>query len=135
MFKVFASSLLVLVFSSFAQAQNATPAPHMGHGPCAADAAKLCPGIEHGEGRIAKCLREKKDQVSAECKAAKEKMKDALQEMKEACHDDVEKFCGNVEAGRGRIMKCMKKHQAEVSPSCRAEIEQMKAERKSRKGR
>lgn len=135
MFKVIASSLFVLALSSFAQAQDAAPAGHMGHGPCAADAAKLCPGIEHGEGRIAKCLHEKKDQVSAECKANKEKMKQAFKEIKEACHDDVEKFCGSTKAGGGRIMKCMKEHKEELSPGCRGEVEQMKAERKARKGR
>jgi hypothetical protein len=126
MFKVFASSLLVLAFSSLAHAQQ--------EGPCAADAAKLCPGIAAGDGRIAKCLHENKDKVSAECKATKEKMKAAFKEVKEACHDDVEKFCGSVQAGKGRIIKCMKEHKEEVSEGCRAEIEQMKERRKGRKG-
>lgn len=135
MFKVFAATIFTLVLSSFAQAQEATPAPHVGSGPCAADAAKFCAGIEHGDGRIAKCLHQNKDKVSEECKASKKKMRAAVMEVKEACHDDLEKFCSTVKAGGGRIMKCMKEHKEELSQGCKAEVEQMKEERKSRRGR
>ena len=38
-------------------------------GPCKADAAKLCPDVKPGGGRIAACLREHKDAVSDACKA------------------------------------------------------------------
>jgi hypothetical protein len=37
-------------------------------GPCRTDIEKLCPGIKPGEGRLKACLREKKDQISPECK-------------------------------------------------------------------
>ena len=138
MFQVFASTILsltaTLVFSSMAFAQDATPTP-AGKGPCAADVAQFCSGIEHGDGRLMKCLHANKDKVSAECKASHEKMKEAFKEVKEACHDDVEKFCGTVKGGKGRIMKCMKEHKEELSAGCKAEVEQMKEQRKSRRGR
>jgi len=38
------------------------------------------------------------------------------------CAADAKKFCGNVEPGGGRIVKCMKSHQAEVSPACQSEM-------------
>ena len=96
MVKVFSSVFFVLALGSFAQAEEATtPAAAAGGGACAADVAQLCSGVEHGDGRIAKCLRDNKDKVSAECKANHEKMKAAFKEVKEACHDDVEKFCRN----------------------------------------
>ncbi|HSW09037.1 cysteine rich repeat-containing protein [Aquabacterium sp.] len=36
---------------------------------CKADIKKLCPDVKPGGGRIAACMREKKDQMSSECKA------------------------------------------------------------------
>lgn len=37
---------------------------------CKQDAQTLCKGIKPGGGRIAACLKEHKDEVSAECKEA-----------------------------------------------------------------
>jgi len=51
------------------------------------------------------------------------------------CAADAKKFCGDVKPGGGRIAKCMKGHEAELSPACQAEmkkaeerIEQVKEE-------
>lgn len=37
-----------------------------------------------------------------------------------ACSDDVEKFCGDVQKGEGRVIHCLEKHDAELSPGCQA---------------
>jgi hypothetical protein len=37
---------------------------------CKADAEKLCPGVQPGEGRIKACFKQHKDQLSPECKNA-----------------------------------------------------------------
>ncbi len=37
---------------------------------CAADVRTLCSGVTPGGGRIAQCMREKKDQLSEGCKSA-----------------------------------------------------------------
>lgn len=39
------------------------------HAACESDVENLCADIEKGKGRIMKCLKEKKDQVSETCKA------------------------------------------------------------------
>ena len=51
------------------------------------------------------------------------------------CAADAKKFCGDVKPGGGRVAKCMKGHEAELSPACQAEmkraeerIEQVKEE-------
>lgn len=46
---------------------------------CKADVETLCKGIQPGGGRIAACLKEKKDQVSVGCKAAIAEMMKARQ--------------------------------------------------------
>lgn len=35
------------------------------------------------------------------------------------CTADREKFCGNVERGEGRVARCMKENEANLSPACR----------------
>jgi Cysteine rich repeat len=39
-----------------------------------------------------------------------------------ACRADYEKFCKDVKAGQGRIVRCMKAHENELSPACRDQI-------------
>jgi hypothetical protein len=46
------------------------------------------------------------------------------------CHSDVQKLCGNVERGGGRIMKCLRENEAQLSPECKTQREAMKGARK-----
>lgn len=104
----------------------------VGSGPCAKDRGALCAGIDSGDGKIFKCLQDNKDKLSAECKAHQEKMKEHYKEIKEACSDDVEKFCGEIKPGKGRIMKCMRQHKEELSSACKAEMAQNKKVKKGK---
>lgn len=121
MFKTITLSLLFLSISAFAK------------GPCAEDREKLCAGIEKGEGRIAKCMKEKESSLGQACKDHLAKMKEARKDLKEACQDDVETLCGDVEAGAGRIMKCMKENKEKLSAACQSEIQEKKEMRKKAK--
>ncbi|MGL5005717.1 MAG: cysteine rich repeat-containing protein [Casimicrobium sp.] len=58
---------LTIATSAFAQQRDAMKA-------CADDVKTLCAGVERGDGRIAKCLKENESKVSAACK---EKLKAA----------------------------------------------------------
>jgi len=42
----------------------------------------------------------------------------AQQRREGPCAADVKKFCGDVQPGQGAIAKCMKTHEAELSPAC-----------------
>lgn len=120
---------LMLGLGSYAKAQG-------GEGPCAKDRETLCAGIEPGDGKLFKCMKDNADKLSAECKAHQEKMKEHRKGMKEACADDVEKFCGETKPGKGRIMKCMKKHKEELSAACKEEMGQAKGmHKKMRQGK
>ncbi len=43
----------------------------------------------------------------------------AQQRREGPCVADVKRFCGDVKPGQGAIAKCMKAHEAELSPACR----------------
>ena len=42
-----------------------------------------------------------------------------LRRLRKACEADVKQFCSNVRLGGGRILRCLKEHETEVSASCR----------------
>jgi len=82
---------------------------------CKPDAENLCKGVQPGQGRIARCLVEHKDQLSAGCR---EKIVQA--ESKHPCMKDIEALCKGVRPGEGRIAQCLKQHEAELSAECKA---------------
>ncbi|MDD4975682.1 MAG: cysteine rich repeat-containing protein [Bacteriovorax sp.] len=53
---------------------------------------------------------------------------------KMSCAADVKKFCASVEKGQGRIVKCLKEHEKEISPDCLGQLaaskEKMRAKAK-----
>ena len=55
----------------------------------------------------------------------------AQQRSEGPCAGDVKKFCGDVKPGQGAIAKCMKAHEAELSPACR-ESSKARAEKAER---
>lgn len=109
--------------SAFFALSLAAPAHAGEHGACKADLEKFCAGVEPGEGRMMKCLKEHEAELSEGCRAMKGGVKDKMQEkgreLEAACKADKEKLCKDVEPGEGRIVKCMKEHEAELSEKCR----------------
>jgi hypothetical protein len=97
--------------------------------PCMADAEKLCKGVEKGEGRIAKCLKEHENEVSAACKENIGKMKEKIKDVAEACKDDAAKVCKDIKPGEGRILRCLKQHEGELSPACKEQMSQPRGRR------
>ena len=98
--------------------------------PCADDAAKLCAGVQPGGGAIAKCLKEHSSELSPACKKNIEKAKKKAHELKEACKDDAQKLCKGMKPGGGKILQCLKQHEDELSPSCKAEMDRPKGKNK-----
>ena len=91
---------------------------------CQADVEKLCPGTKPGPERR-QCMMQHKDQVSPECKAFYQQMMERRGEARgavQACRDDAQKLCADVKPGRGRMIKCLKTHQSELSSGCAAAL-------------
>jgi gas vesicle protein len=42
------------------------------------------------------------------------------------CKADVQKFCKDVKPGGGRIIKCMKEHESDLSAACKGKEKEMK---------
>lgn len=101
--------------------------------PCQKDIEAFCKGMQAEHGAIMKCLHEHHNQLSPECRAQGEKMKKEMKGVQEACHEDQQKFCADVKPGKGRIIKCMHEHKAELSEKCKSEMKGMKDMRGKRK--
>lgn len=43
-----------------------------------------------------------------------------------ACHDDIQKYCGQVKPGEGRMVRCIKENEKNFSPACQADMEKHK---------
>jgi hypothetical protein len=104
--------------TALAQAAPSAPSPQR---PCAADVARLCPGVQ-GRAGVRACLQQNADQVSAECKAHIDQMHQKFQAAREACQPDVARFCADVKPGGHRIAACLREHASELSPACQAAI-------------
>lgn len=91
--------------------------------PCAEDAAKLCKGVQQGEGRIARCMKEHENELSPACKQNIAKAKERVKEAAEACKGDAEKVCKDVKPGGGRIAHCLKQNEDSLSPACKEEVQ------------
>jgi hypothetical protein len=86
--------------------------------PCRADVKRLCPGAAGGPA-VRACLREHEDALSEACRTRMEAGRERGKAMKDACAADVKAHCAGVERGQGRLHRCLREHQADLSPGCR----------------
>ena len=105
-----------------ALAAAALALPALAQGPCAADAQRLCQGIPPGGGRIHACLKSNPDKLSPACRQNLQQAENRAREIHAACQADVWQFCQGIRPGQGRILACLKSHEAELSPPCRDEF-------------
>eukprot|EP00197_Chlamydomonas_leiostraca_P010927 CAMPEP_0202884756 /NCGR_PEP_ID=MMETSP1391-20130828/41312_1 /ASSEMBLY_ACC=CAM_ASM_000867 /TAXON_ID=1034604 /ORGANISM="Chlamydomonas leiostraca, Strain SAG 11-49" /LENGTH=982 /DNA_ID=CAMNT_0049567983 /DNA_START=167 /DNA_END=3115 /DNA_ORIENTATION=+ len=112
---------------------------------CAKDVQALCASVcseTDGNvcgGKVLRCLTDNLDDIKADAcrkevyyyeKMEVENYKNDII-LAEACRGDVEKFCANVEAGEGRVHKCLRDNRKKLSEQCRAEellLEEKEAE-------
>jgi hypothetical protein len=87
-------------------------------GDCKADLQRLCPDIDPAGTGAQACLKENISDLSTGCKENIQKLMSALQSFGEACGQDVQTLCSEVNPGGGRILKCLKENKASVSAGC-----------------
>ena len=91
--------------------------------PCADDAARLCQGVKPGGGAIVRCLNEHSSELSPECKEDMAKAKEKVKDFAEACAGDARNFCKDAKPGGGRIVRCLKQHESELSAECKGAMQ------------
>ena len=123
---VFVVAAIFCFISSIAFAQEME-----GKGACRTDVEKFCKDVQPGQGRIAQCMKQHEAELSPACKEriakgkeriAEGKGKEKAQAIITACKPDMEKFCKGVEQGQGRIIRCLKANEAQLSPECREQF-------------
>lgn len=99
---------------------------------CAGDIDSFCSKVTPGEGRMALCMMAHEDKISDRCFGALFDVADALDlalgnlaRAADVCEADIDRLCGEVREGEGRIGQCLVDNKAKLSTPCRAEVTSM----------
>jgi Golgi apparatus protein 1 len=94
---------------------------------CSADIKTYCGAVTPGEGRLMLCVMAHEDKIGTQCDYALyeasrnlERALDRIEDLADACWNDIEKHCSNVQAGGGQIAGCLATSKASVSKQCQA---------------
>jgi len=93
---------------------------------CKTELETYCKDVTPGEGRVLACLYSRSDKLSGQCEYALydaavqlERAVAALSYVVNECKEDLQAHCANVQAGEGRLQKCLEKNDAKVSERCK----------------
>jgi Cysteine rich repeat len=98
---------------------------------CAEDMAKFCKNIKGKPAQAMECLKEHQSELSTGCQSRLQAMEAQMKEVSDACQSDVQRFCKDVAPGGGRLAQCLKKHESELSSTCKSEVAQARPKRQS----
>ena len=93
---------------------------------CSEEITKYCKGVKPGGGRLLVCLKEHEKDLTPTCSGKVAEIEKRLEEAKQICAEDTEKFCKGIQPGEGRIAKCLNEHIEEISPACREKVSGLK---------
>ena len=92
---------------------------------CEKELSSFCKDVTPGEGRILACLFAHSDKISGRCEyavydaaAQLERAVSALTYVANECDADMDKFCAEVAAGEGRVLKCLDENASKISARC-----------------
>jgi cysteine rich repeat protein len=102
---------------------------------CESDARKFCAGVQPGAGRIARCLEQHESDLSEACRSEGRKIgeerrerRGPMQDLQQSCREDARKLCTGVKPGGGRIARCLRSHESELSQACADAVRNAKDE-------
>lgn len=98
--------------------------------PCLGDARKFCASVQAGGGRIRDCLREHQADLTPACRAVvANALPGPMAAWAKSCEADVDKLCKDVPVGKGRVIRCLRSHSDQLSPSCKAALDEQARQR------
>ncbi|MGB6847361.1 MAG: cysteine rich repeat-containing protein, partial [Thermoanaerobaculia bacterium] len=93
---------------------------------CQPEIETYCSQVTPGEGRLLACFIAHEDKLSGACgwalyeaSAALEEFVAAIAHVASECHEDLIKFCGDVQVGEGRVGICLLEHEEKVTAGCK----------------
>jgi len=96
---------------------------------CKTEIETYCKAVSPGEGRVLACLYAYQDKLSGKCEYALydaavrlERAVAALSYVAKECEADLTTHCAGVRAGEGRLLQCLEKNDAKVSPRCKGAL-------------
>jgi len=98
---------------------------------CGEDVKQHCPGLGNNSQRVFMCLGAYEAQLTPQCKQgileaslAIKTGAAAIDYSISACEADADKHCLEVQPGEGRLLRCLKANQADVSNQCVAALKE-----------
>jgi len=113
----FAAAVLGLLPASASAQPPAAHALQEARAACADDAARLCPHVAPGRGRMFRCLRARQHALNDVCYRAIQ-----VAWTIRVCRVDAHRLCSHVAPGDGRIIRCLERNEPKLNPTCRAEF-------------
>lgn len=96
---------------------------------CKTEIERYCGQVTPGQGRLLACLYAYGDKLSGRCEYALydaavqlERAVAALSYVANECAGDLEKLCGSVAAGEGRLLQCLENNKEQVSERCKQAV-------------
>jgi hypothetical protein len=90
---------------------------------CKEDRAKFCASVEKGNHQaMHQCMKSHEGELSASCKSHRDTIREKGKGLKKACKADYKKLCKSVKSGEGRIIKCLRENEAQLSADCKSAL-------------
>jgi len=113
-----AAVMMMLIAALPAFAQSATP--------CSRDIKQHCGDVTPGGGRLIRCYEEKKDTMSAGCRAWAERAKYNAAALKEECLQMIDSRCNNEKGDPLAMLECLQSNYVDLSYECREKLNTFK---------
>jgi hypothetical protein len=110
--------IMMLVAAMPAFAQSASP--------CANDLKEYCGTESPGGGRLLRCYEEKKDKMSADCRAWAEAAKNRGARVKKACSKTLDARCNFEKGDPLEMLECLQSNYVDLTVECREELNEFK---------
>ncbi len=85
---------------------------------CDPDLRQFCVGVQPGGGRLVQCLSSHTGELSAACGNMISAAGRGGAKLRAACDQDLQRFCVDVQPGRGPLVQCLSSHTPELSAAC-----------------